>query len=266
MKITLISRIVLFIALFIMQSGLGLASQCESGFRNSTMSLEWTPEVCRYVIEKTNLLPGPACNYTLHSQETISNILVTGTARSGTTMISVLLKSLGYPFSDDNHAPTKNGMMSWMLIVKGSPQHFHDSGRSYRFRNMIHLVRDPLQCIVSLRTEIMYWKKSGFLLQYAPEVKVKELDEQSETDLLLFGLRVWVNWHALVDRAGVGTLVQVEKFCKRHNLATLLHYMCENKAHSAAALDLLHDQCRAKCVPFRHSFVISIIHVYMARV
>jgi hypothetical protein len=179
-----------------MQSASGSASQCEGGFRNSTDSLDWTPEMCRYVIDKTNVLPGPACNYTLRPHENISNILVTGTARSGTTMLSMLLKSLGYPFSDDNHAPTENGMMSWMLIVKGNPHHFHDAGRSYRFRNMIHLVRDPLKCIVSLRTEIKYWKKNSFLLQYAPGVKVKELDAESETGtysvLLFFLLSLFV--------------------------------------------------------------------------
>lgn len=196
------------------------------GMRNITTQTEWSKELCDHVIKKTNVVPGPACNYDQPEWEFTSDLLITGTARSGTFMIAKLSKDLGIELSDDNHPP-EAGMIAWQLAVKGSRKHFHAEGRQFRFRNIIHLVRDPLKCIVSLRTELKYWKKGGASLMddYVPGVTAKEIAGKTEDELLLFGLQVYVHWHQLI-RKQPATVVQVENFCDAKNLEALLDYTC----------------------------------------
>lgn len=196
------------------------------GMRNSSALADWNTELCEHVIGKTNLVPGLACKYDQPEWEVTSNLLVTGTARSGSHMISKLSKDLGIELSDDNHSP-QAGMIAWQLAVKGAKKHFHSLGMQFRFRNVIHLVRDPLKCIVSLRTELKYWQKGGASLSvdYVPGVTAKDIRGRTEEENLLFGLQVYVHWHQLIQKQPA-TIMQVENFCDEKNLDLLLDYTC----------------------------------------
>ena len=107
--------------------------------------------------------------------------------------MSELLK---FPLSDDNHKPTKFGMVAWSLAYHAPARDFHSRGVRYRFKNIIHVVRDPLHTIRSLRTEFIYWKwRIGKALVHrwmVPRVAMDDFhlqnNEFTEEDYLLFGM------------------------------------------------------------------------------
>jgi len=221
---------------------------CSSRLLNSTDGVKWTSEVCNWVLYETNLVPDWSCGQGLGREEipadkfALSSLLVTGTARSGTTFLKPMTYEFGFPLADDNgiihrekHStnyrsfhitgPSEYGMVSWRLAAKErNSHHFHNNiNNHYRFYNLIHLVRDPLDTIRSLRTELKFWQTSRRfsreLFNIAPKINAYSINGSREDHLLLFGLRYWVEWHTRIDKHSLGeAVVQVENICEENNL------------------------------------------------
>jgi hypothetical protein len=99
-------------------------------------SYRWSNESCEFVMSQTRFFPSKECGFddrTTKDLVAVPNILITGSARSGTTMIAKLISSLFFPFSNDANSPTEYGMSSWRLAGPTS----HDL---YRFRHIFHQV------------------------------------------------------------------------------------------------------------------------------
>lgn len=79
----------------------------------------WTLSLCLLAHRETRKFPDPAClgyseSYPELKPNPIENrrkILVTGTARSGTTMLAAISSVLGVELSNDAHPPTGNCLM-----------------------------------------------------------------------------------------------------------------------------------------------------------
>lgn len=79
-------------------------------------------------------------------------ILVTGCPRSGTVYYASWLRSLGYDFKHEGVGET--GCVSWMFAVDDDAYPYkHETRRSdHEFDEIVHLVRNPIDCIASLIT------------------------------------------------------------------------------------------------------------------
>lgn len=150
------------------------------------------------LIKETRMLPPKECD--IHEKFSISHVLITGSARSGTTMTANLISSLFFQFSQDTKPPTRHGMVSWELAAPpiankcSSFWHVPDS-INIRFRRVYHLVRDPLDVIRSLITVRTHWEKNPDIVKRV----IPDLDFQNRSSVYL-ALKVWVDWNAHIDR------------------------------------------------------------------
>ena len=210
-------------------------------------SFKWNSSLCLLSFYQTHLYPPQECLQYLNSSE-INNldnqlynkqILITGTARSGTTMIATLASSLGVPLSNDAHPATEIGTASWSLA---SPPHIdpmcpHQSSSSlsslssiqttrttiendneepdtwmnirkkYRFKYIFHQVRNPLASIPSLITEISHLKRcKNEMLQILPNLNLSPSTPEQ------IALQVWVEWNFRLDRFPFIPTYRVEDF------------------------------------------------------
>ena len=81
----------------------------------------------------------------------IRQALITGTGRSGTRFMCVLLRKVGLNFSHDNDVdcgkfPGELGAVSWYHAFRQHQPRFHGN---ISFNRILHLVRDPVKAILS---------------------------------------------------------------------------------------------------------------------
>lgn len=111
---------------------------------NHTFS--WSNESCDIIMSETRLFPPTVCGYdqdkVYKDLAAVPRILITGSARSGTTMIAKLISSIFFPFSNDANSPTEFGISSWRLA--GPTTH-----NLYRFRFIFHQVMIAPELILS---------------------------------------------------------------------------------------------------------------------
>ena len=158
---------------------------------------DWTMSTCEKAKETFRLSP-KMCNAEKRSNYMISRLLITGSARSGTTMISKLISSMFFPFSNDVKPPTGDGMTSWEMAAPPSDDcstFWHQKNSSLiRFRHIFHVVRNPLGAIRSLLTEYNHWKA-------APRSISKIIPNLNLTKGPHYcALQVWVEWNSWIDR------------------------------------------------------------------
>jgi hypothetical protein len=150
---------------------------------------------CHAILE-TRLLPPPNCSKTKYL---VKNLLITGSARSGTTMIAKLISALFFRISQDSKAPTPSGMVSWELATKPMLKcsDFWGSNincATIRFRHVFHQVRNPLTAIRSMLTEYSHW-------QAHPEIIRTVIPQLNLTQSPAYlALQVWVEWNSHLDK------------------------------------------------------------------
>ncbi len=231
-----------------------LVTTCRSSSRIAAP--DWNLTTCMRVLRRTNFLLPDSCKKTsldMMRDYRISNLLVTGVARSGTTFTSKMSQLLNFSLSNDNQKPTEFGMVAWKLATHVSPADFHSNGVRYKFRNIIHIVRDPLDTIRSLRTEFAYWKwhpqGRSLALKVVPRVVMDDFQLQpnkeiKEEDYILFGMRVWVEWNALIEQNPLATLIRVETICEPESLSLFFEFAdCTNIQQRRADLLSLVRAC-----------------------
>ena len=240
--------------------GVVIAASC----RNSSRVEAWSEKLCLQVLKETNYAIPESCYDSGSDKKRLSktpaddyrttNLLVTGIARSGTTFTSKISELLKFPLSDDNHQPTEFGMVAWKLATHVSPHDFHAGGAKYRFKNVIQVVRDPLHTIRSLRTEFGYWKWNvgkHLARRIVPKVAMNDFNLQSnnelkESDYVLFGMRLFVEWNGLIERTPLATTVRVEAICEPESLSLFFEYAdCANIEKRKADMSSLVSACQA---------------------
>ena len=124
----------------------------------------------------------------------VTDLLVTGVGRTGTTSLCTLLRDLGIMVSHDNDFdcgpyPGLDGAVSWYDAFKSL-----NSGRRYKY--VIHMVRDPLQTINSRVAKCELLNHLDWLNQ-----RVGDYEEFSENETCSsFALKNWVRRNSFVER------------------------------------------------------------------
>mmetsp|Transcript_16744 Transcript_16744/g.25143 ORF Transcript_16744/g.25143 Transcript_16744/m.25143 type:complete len:425 (+) Transcript_16744:101-1375(+) len=175
-------------------------------------NINWTKRDCFLALNETHKLPPLSCGVN-PSSYILPRILITGSARSGTTMIAALISALFFPFSNDAHAHTNVGMVSWELA--GPPQrrssdfwgHRGKDGNSrLRFSYVFHQVRNPLASLRSLLTEYPHWQKNRRIIgSILPGLNFSDPPEK-------MALQVWVGWNSRLDKYRFIPVHRVEDF------------------------------------------------------
>lgn len=153
------------------------------------------PLDCKSILE-TRLMPPPSCSVKKYE---VKRLLITGSARSGTTMIAKLISALFFPISQDSRAPTINGMVSWELAAKPTRHCSSFWGRAIscegiRFNHVFHQVRNPLDAIRSMLTEYNHWQSTPTIVKSI----IPTLDLKRSKEYL--ALQVWVEWNSHLDK------------------------------------------------------------------
>lgn len=122
----------------------------------------------------------------------ISQLLVTGVGRTGTTSVCTLMQKLDIHVSHDNNVdcgsyPGADGAVSWYDA-------FTDRKHGRRYKHVIHLVRDPLKTINS-RIHKCKTGNFSFLKQ-----TVKDYEKVSEDETCFsFSIKNWVRRNSFVS-------------------------------------------------------------------
>lgn len=136
----------------------------------------------------------------------VTNLLVTGVGRTGTTGMCTLLRTLGIMVSHDNnedcgHYPGPDGSISWYDAFKDLK-----TGRRYKY--IIHLVRDPLKTINS---RIAKCKADSAALIFLNDT-TRPYEKISHDDTCsTFAIKNWVRRNSFVQRYATWR-VQSESF------------------------------------------------------
>lgn len=148
-------------------------------------------------------------------------LLITGTGRSGTTFLTALLNELGLKLSHDSYGPDEDGGVSWLQAFNddrcstpeynwrvGMDKRVHKVNYRYRFKNVFHLVREPLKMIES-RADAGFFgsprNANQYYLDCVIDIGIRELREKvqpEELDFdfsLILALRHWVLWNTFLD-------------------------------------------------------------------
>ncbi len=125
----------------------------------------------------------------------VTDLLVTGVGRIGTTGLCTLMRELGIMVSHDNDIdcgpyPGLDGAVSWYDAFKSL-----DSGRRYKY--VIHMVRDPLKTINSRVAKCEAWNNH---LAFMNET-TGDYEELTDNDTCSsFALKNWVRRNSFVER------------------------------------------------------------------
>eukprot|EP01083_Nonionella_stella_P089591 250012_1 len=127
-------------------------------------------------------------------------LLITGTPRSGTQFMKVILRCLGIHVQHDFRVPNINehGQVSWM---EAFPTHRLHGGR---FRNIVIQMRDPLAAIASMCTEPIQKRKRLYLghpSEYKFVSNYVSLPDITENKLWIV-TKWWYEWHYKLNRFG----------------------------------------------------------------
>jgi len=105
-------------------------------------------------------------------------IILTGTARSGTTYISRVFQSLGLDIRHEKYG--EKGISAFQLAPFLS---------FYRHALIIHQVREPLACISSIQTiRSRTWRRVACFLS-----------DLSEENYISCCMRYWLDWNAMIE-------------------------------------------------------------------
>jgi len=140
-------------------------------------------------------------------------MLITGTPRSGTTLMSTVLLKLDIPFSPDWRVlPAAFGTSSWMMAFS-DPKPFGPMRlKRSRFATVVHQTRDPLKSITSIScTEPLELPiYADFLRRHIP-FKAKSRVEA--------GMIFWYHWNDFIENV-TNIRYQVEDW--QHNIRIIL--------------------------------------------
>jgi hypothetical protein len=164
------------------------------------INYKWTKEDCS-LVQHTRMQPPRQCRRKRTAEYfQPRQLLITGSARSGTTMVANVITSLFFPFSNDVSPPTKQGMVSWELATP--PTHNccifwkqNNSFPQFRFAHIFHQVRNPLKAIPSLATEYKNWQRHPHAITQV----IPTFDIHDKPPLYL-ALQVWVEWNTYLDK------------------------------------------------------------------
>lgn len=138
-----------------------------------------------------------------------TKLLITGVGRTGTTSVCTLFQKLGIDLSHDNEFdcgssyPGVDGAVSWYDAFYDK-----DAGRSYK--NVIHLVREPLKTMNSRISKCLLlqkWNHIGFLTNKTDKYEDYSRDESCVS----FAVKHWVKRNAFVEQYA-SWRVQTETF------------------------------------------------------
>lgn len=205
-----------------------IPSSSSSSSSSSEFLFHWNEKHCSLAYYETRLLLPLECYQYLHlfknnnmninkwineNHIIVRSILITGTPRSGTTMVSQLSTSLGIELSNDSQPPSHIGTVNW---AQAAPPHIRPIcppnskikllPSPHRFQYIFHQVRDPLSSIPSLITMIPHWKKcKSQILQITPNMNYSKPD-------LHIALQIWIEWNGRLDRYPFIPVHRVEDF------------------------------------------------------
>ena len=153
---------------------------------------------CCYILKSTK--HSPECGRIF---ENTTPLLITATPRSGTVGTTKFLRELGLPLSNDAHAPTKFGMVSWIHCVYSQNDEYygriklHGSG----FNAVLHQRRHVRKSITSLvfTTPFGTTPKRGKWSHHLYKNFVKtHVALDTTRSIQYMGLQMWVEWQLLI--------------------------------------------------------------------
>lgn len=164
-------------------------------YHNATLNRDHG-KILPEVLDSTSLATKEVKEYSKGASMEVTDLLVTGVGRIGTTTMCTLLRALNIMVSHDNDVdcgpyPGPDGAVSWLDAFKP-----FTSKRRYKY--VIHMVRDPLQTINSRITKcvqlpIMFYQHLKLNTWHYEEFAHNETCSS-------FAIKNWVRRNSFVER------------------------------------------------------------------